>query len=120
VRVNLMMNASHAMEKSAEKILTVGTARVESGIEIRVLDTGEGMTEEVRHKLFHPFFTTKPRGKGTGLGLSVSRSIIAQHKGDISVQSEPGKGAAFHIRLPVAGAEPAKEQEPRAASGSGG
>jgi signal transduction histidine kinase len=110
VLVNLMMNATHAMERSAEKVLTVVTSLAGELVDIQVRDTGEGMTEEVRQKIFRPFFTTKPRGKGTGLGLSVSRSIIAQHSGDLSVQSEPGKGTAFSIRLPVATANPAQEQ----------
>ncbi|HZA13591.1 MAG TPA: ATP-binding protein, partial [Myxococcaceae bacterium] len=62
---------------------------------IEVKDTGHGMSPEVQARLFQPFFTTKERGKGTGLGLSVSRSIINEHRGEIRVESEPGRGAAF-------------------------
>ncbi len=101
VLINLMMNAGQAMEGAAEKVLRVATeAQSDGGVLIRVADSGQGMTEEVRQKLFKPFFTTKPSGKGTGLGLSVSNSIIAQHRGEIRVESSPGKGATFLIRLP--------------------
>jgi len=60
------------------------------------------MTPEVLSKLFTPFFTTKPPGKGTGLGLSISYGIISRHQGRIEVQSQPGKGTTFTLRLPVA------------------
>jgi signal transduction histidine kinase len=67
-----------------------------------VEDNGPGMSEEVRRRIFEPFFTTKEPGVGTGLGLSVSYMIITNnHKGTISAESEPGKGARFIIRLPL-------------------
>ncbi len=69
---------------------------------IRIADNGPGMSEEVYRRLFEPFFTTKPVGKGTGLGLSISYQIVVEkHKGQLTCNSEPGKGAEFLISLPV-------------------
>lgn len=71
-------------------------------ISIGIADNGIGISEKVSSKLFDPFFTTKPIGKGTGLGLSISYQIITQkHKGKISCHSTPGKGAEFHIEIPI-------------------
>ncbi len=131
VLVNLMMNAAHAMEASEERRLTVLTRETGGGgVEVELRDTGHGMSEEVRTRLFQPFFSTKARGKGTGLGLSVSRSIIVEHKGDIRVASAPGQGATFTVALPAmseaaAGAEPqaqadAEPAQPRAKDGQSG
>ncbi len=101
VLLNLMMNAGHAMEHAPEKQLHLATeATADGGVTISVRDTGSGMTPEVREKLFKPFFTTKEHGKGTGLGLSVSRSIVHAHGGEITVESEPGQGTTFFVRLP--------------------
>jgi signal transduction histidine kinase len=102
VLVNLMMNAGQAMEQSNEKRLFVEASGADWTVLVSVKDTGPGMPAEVRQRLFEPFFTTKPRGKGTGLGLSISRSIIEEHKGELRVESELGKGATFVIRLPAA------------------
>lgn len=107
VLVNLMMNAQHAMDGRAERRLVVSTARADgSGIRVAVADTGAGMSEEVRRKLFTPFFTTKARGQGTGLGLSVSARIVKQHGGEIGVESEEGRGTTFSIRLPATSLAP--------------
>ena len=78
------------------------------GIEIR--DDGCGMSREVMNQIFDPFFTTKKGGKGTGLGLALVEQIISSHKGGILVESEPGKGSAFFLYLPVneQGAEDAR------------
>ena len=68
-------------------------------------DTGAGMTPEVQRRVFDPFFTTKG-ARGTGLGLSVSQALIKGHHGTLTVDSEPGRGTIFVIRLPVASEAP--------------
>jgi signal transduction histidine kinase len=70
-------------------------------VELTIADSGDGIPKENVSRLFDPFFTTKPIGEGTGLGLTVAHGIIQEHDGSITVESEPGKGAAFHIFLPI-------------------
>ena len=100
VLLNLCMNASDAMEGGGT--VTVTTDIHEGSARIRVADTGSGIPKDVVSKIFNPFFTTKPVGKGTGLGLSVSYGIIKEHKGEITVESEEGKGTTFTIMIPMA------------------
>jgi signal transduction histidine kinase len=71
-----------------------------TGVRIRFQDGGVGITEENLEKIFDPFFTTKDPDKGTGLGLMISHQIIADHGGSIEVESTPGDGATFYVRLP--------------------
>ena len=68
---------------------------------VRVVDTGTGMTKQVKSHIFEPFFSTKERGKGTGLGLSVVYGVVNNHRGFVQVESEPGAGTSFIIYLPV-------------------
>lgn len=102
VFMNLLMNASQAIEEKGE--ITIETRALEDEVLIRVADTGEGIPEQHLPKLFNPFFTTKPIGEGTGLGLSVSYGIIRKHCGRIEVDSELGVGTTFSIFLPISDA----------------
>ncbi|OGU09703.1 MAG: hypothetical protein A2X82_07760 [Geobacteraceae bacterium GWC2_55_20] len=108
VFLNLLVNAAHAMEGEQGSI-TVRTWSDGADINVSVTDTGCGIPEEIRQRIFEPFFTTKEVGKGTGLGLSISYDIIRKHGGEISVESEPGQGTTFTVRLPVSG--PSKKDD---------
>ncbi|GAB4390172.1 MAG: hypothetical protein Kow0025_20380 [Thermodesulfovibrionales bacterium] len=99
VFINLFTNAIDAMEGEGE--LRVRAAREDGAVRIEVSDTGKGMGEEEVERVFDPFFTTKD--KGTGLGLAIVLNTITRHGGEISVESAPGRGAAFTIRLPGGG-----------------
>lgn len=98
VFINLLTNAAEAI--NGPGIITITTRAIDEHVEISISDTGCGIPEENMSKLFTPFFTTKPPGKGTGLGLSIVYGIIKMHRGQISVQSEVGKGTTFTITLP--------------------
>jgi two-component system NtrC family sensor kinase len=100
VVVNLLMNGIDAC--SADETVTIRTrAEGEDQVVcIDVADTGCGIEPAIRERIFDPFFTTKAIGEGTGLGLSISYGIIQEHRGTIEVQSEPGAGSCFRIRLP--------------------
>lgn len=99
VLVNLMTNAIHAMPNGGK--ITVATKRKDKHVSLIVSDTGSGMTNDVRKKIFEPFYTTKPVGQGTGLGLSVVIGIVEEHRGRIMVSSVPGKGSKFEVVLPL-------------------
>jgi two-component system, NtrC family, sensor kinase len=100
VFTNLLSNAAQAITDRGE--IRIATRLEGKVVVARISDTGHGMTPEVVSKLFTPFFTTKPPGKGTGLGLSISYNIISRHQGRIEVESQPGQGTTFILRLPVA------------------
>ena len=100
VFVNLLVNAGQAIIESGE--IVVKCWHDEKYVYASVSDTGCGMPEEVRARIFEPFYTTKEEGKGTGLGLSISYEIIKNHRGEITVESEVGKGTTFMVRLPLA------------------
>ena len=103
VLINMIHNALNAMPQGG--CLKLSTCpHGDKEVEIEVADTGAGMTPEIMSRIFDPFFTT--RGvEGTGLGLAVSWTIIQRHGGTITVESEPGKGTRFFIRLPISLAE---------------
>ena len=108
VFLNLFGNGFYAADKRRREagngfrpMLQVTTKGYGDAIEVRVRDNGTGIAEELRDKLFQPFFTTKPTGEGTGLGLSISYDIVTQeHGGTITVDSVPGEFTEFTIRLP--------------------
>jgi PAS domain S-box-containing protein len=99
VILNMVKNAKEAMPKGGT--LTVKTEREDPRVLIRIQDTGTGIPEEIRNKIFEAFFTTKQKVKGVGLGLSVCYGIIKDHGGEIKVDSEEGKGTTFTISLPI-------------------
>ncbi|MFN3763567.1 MAG: cache domain-containing protein, partial [Anaerolineae bacterium] len=99
VFVNLLNNAAEAIEGPGT--ITITTRSLDGQVEISIADTGCGIPEEYMDKLFTPFFTTKPPGKGTGLGLSIVYGIVKMHRGQITVQSQVGRGTTFTITLPV-------------------
>ncbi len=99
VFMNLLVNASQAIETRGT--ITIRTGTVEDQVWIEISDTGKGIPAENLKSIFDPFFTTKPVGKGTGLGLSVSYNIIQKHHGRIEVESEVGKGSTFRVWLPI-------------------
>jgi signal transduction histidine kinase len=99
VVVNLVVNAIQAMPEGGN--LAIQTFCEDGEIHLVVEDTGIGMTEDIKEKIFIPFFTTKDVNEGTGLGLAVVHGIISAHKGNIAVSSKPGAGSRFEIVLPV-------------------
>lgn len=101
VFMNILVNAAQAMEKQGE--IRIATITDNDWIEIEISDTGTGIPADKLAKIFDPFFTTKEVGKGTGLGLNVAYNIVKKHNGDITVESELGKGTTFRIRIPIEG-----------------
>jgi len=103
ILMNLLVNAGQAVDDG-------GCIRIESSqltcdngeyVQVTIEDNGSGIDPEHLDKLFDPFFTTKPVGEGTGMGLAISYGIIKDHDGEIAVESEPGVGTKFTIRLPI-------------------
>jgi PAS domain S-box-containing protein len=107
VILNLIVNAAHAIadanqETGGRGAIHISTRKAGPCVEIRVKDTGCGIPKAIQSKVFDPFFTTKPVGKGTGQGLAIAHSVIVQkHNGSIQLESEPGSGTTFVIRLPL-------------------
>lgn len=99
VFMNIMNNAVQAIDGAGE--IHVGSRVEGESIYIAVADTGRGIPEDILPRIFEPFFTTRDVGQGMGLGLSTAYEIIKKHKGDISVESKEGRGAAFTVQLPV-------------------
>ncbi|WP_120500750.1 ATP-binding protein [Roseovarius sp. EL26] len=106
VVLNMCSNGMYEAARNAgsygrEPILKVSTQRMGRRYEVRVTDNGGGIPEDMRDKIFNPFFTTKPTGEGTGLGLSMSFDIIKQHDGGLSFETELGQGTTFLFYLPA-------------------
>lgn len=109
ILLNLCINARDAMAEGGRLIVEV--EKDEGGHALlRVIDTGCGMTAEVRAKIFDPFFTTKDQGKGTGLGLSMVYGLVKDMGGDIEVFSRVGEGTAITIKIPLSAAKPVKRE----------
>ncbi len=109
---NLIDNAAEAMHGSLLRVLGVHTALSEDGaaVEVVVSDTGHGLTDQIRERLFLPFYSTKHRG--TGLGLAIAAKIVQEHGGTIRAESNSPKGARFVVRLPlVEAAQPSAHEE---------
>jgi two-component system NtrC family sensor kinase len=99
VILNLLVNATHAIEKDG--IITITTTSLGHAVDIVVRDTGCGIPSEHLQRIFTPFFSTKPQGRGTGLGLAICRGIMERLGGSISVNSDVGKSTAFTVHLPL-------------------
>jgi len=101
VFMNMIINASEAMDGNGQLTLTTRSNPESNFVEVVFKDTGHGISEEHKEKIFDPFFTTKETGHGVGLGLAISYGIVKEHEGSITVDSEIGKGTTFTIRLPI-------------------
>jgi signal transduction histidine kinase len=109
VLLNLITNAFHAVSdrklkepEGFEPTVWVSTRKTDKGVEISVRDNGGGIPDEIRDKIFQPFFTTKPTGEGTGLGLSMSYDIVTKgHRGTLEVGTQDNEGSEFIVTLLV-------------------
>jgi signal transduction histidine kinase len=101
VLIIMIINASQAIEGEGRISFSAFINKEKEEAVIEISDTGMGISDEVRDRLFDPFYTTKEEGQGTGLGLSIAYGIIQKHNGEIVVESEVGRGASFFIHLPL-------------------
>ena len=108
VILNMIVNAAHAIGEvkenasSEQGIIRICTYHKDNWAKICISDTGAGIPEEIRHKIFDLFFTTKGPGRGSGQGLAISHSVIVdKHKGTLDVESQEGQGTSFIIGLPL-------------------
>jgi two-component system NtrC family sensor kinase len=103
VFMNLIGNAMDAIQGKGKIVITTSqttTSQTNDTFSISVRDTGKGIPEAIRGRIFDPFFTDKPVGQGTGLGLAISYGIVQDHHGAIEVQSQEGAGSEFNVRIP--------------------
>jgi signal transduction histidine kinase len=102
VLLNLIVNAADAIaEAGVHGLIRIATGREAGAVLLNVSDNGVGMDEVIRARAFEEFFTTKPQGKGCGIGLALSRRLLREAGGDITLESWPGQGASFTVRLPA-------------------
>jgi signal transduction histidine kinase len=110
VFTNLFINAADAMDGKGALRIKARFDADRNHFVIRVSDTGPGIPEALREKIFEIFFTTKPAGKGTGLGLTITKNIIKLHGGDVKIECPPEGGTTFIIELPMGFVEQPKEE----------
>jgi len=106
VVLNLVVNAAHAIADAVGQSgdhgrITVRSRHDGDAVVIEIADTGTGIPEPARARIFEPFFTTKEMGRGTGQGLAIARSVVCQHGGELTFETETGRGTTFRIRIPV-------------------
>jgi two-component system, NtrC family, sensor kinase len=113
--INLLVNARDAMPDGGRLTLATANVALTDGapgwVQLTVSDSGPGIEPQALPQLFEPFFTTKPDGQGTGLGLSQVHGFVHQAGGQVEVDSEPGRGARFHLLLPQAAEEPPPQRQ---------
>lgn len=98
--LNIIVNAAQAIEGTGQ--VTIGASAAADSVEIRIHDTGKGIPESVRERIFQSGYTSKPAGQGTGLGLTLSKRIIVDlHGGELDFESREGEGTTFRIQLPL-------------------
>jgi len=113
--LNLLINAQHAIqnregpELERSEQIVLGSRRAQGAVEVLVIDTGPGIADDKLRSIFEPYFSTK--GTGSGLGLPMSRRILEEHGGTLTVESEVGRGTSFRILLPSVEAPVAEEGE---------
>jgi signal transduction histidine kinase/CheY-like chemotaxis protein len=114
VFLNLIINAAQSLPdgRSDEHEIRLGIGPHPEGVEVSVCDTGTGIPPEVLPRIFDPFFTTKPVGVGTGLGLAICRRIVTALGGQLTLESEVGKGTTFRVLLPLAPPDSVRSDEP--------
>jgi signal transduction histidine kinase len=98
-RRNLKEAAIDAMAEEGKLCIEMGSS--DWGVDVKIIDDGGGIPEDIRHRIFDPFFTTKGVGEGTGLGLDIAQRIVQTHQGQIDVRSRPGRPEML-VRLPIA------------------
>jgi two-component system cell cycle sensor histidine kinase/response regulator CckA len=111
VILNLLTNALDALEESKKKEVRIDVRPDGDGVRVSIADSGIGISPEALGNIYDPFFTTKPAGRGTGLGLSLCQGIIHAHGGEITCESEKGKGTVFHVVIPTQRRKGAKRDE---------
>jgi len=111
VILNLLANALDALEESKKKEVRIDVHPDGDGVLVSIADSGIGISPEAIGNIYDPFFTTKPVGRGTGLGLSLCQGVIHAHGGEITCESEPGKGTVFHVFIPTQRRKGAKRDE---------
>jgi len=102
VILNLLTNAIEATPSGGRIVIAARAAKAGGGVQLSVADTGSGIAEDTRARIFEPFFSTKASGNGVGLGLWITAEIVREHGGHIEVESIEGRGSTFRVSMPAA------------------